>query len=229
MCSDKIEFIDQRFITLALDIAYLLNESDKSKSEILKCTFVRSAISNLVPLVECVSNSCLFSLKLPTKLIEELDKLPPLAKLDYFLFIHTKNHIDRSRHQTELLVGVLKLRDQIVHPKPNSGKLSLKSINEQIDYGVSKALKIPLDTREWTLVTAVLIKNIVFKFLINFFKVSCSFDIGRVTTILGMREKKLFHEQKYGTYFTVPKEEYVVIMKNLPELLDCFDVRLSTN
>src|SRR3569623_818407 len=103
-----IQIIDQRALTLVVDIAVLLEEIEKNKGTWLGSAFARAAITNAALLVECVSNSCLGSLALPKRLLEELDRLPALSKLDYYLFSRTRKHIDRGSRETELAGDVLK-------------------------------------------------------------------------------------------------------------------------
>jgi hypothetical protein len=112
-----IQFVDQRALTFVVDIAVTLEESEKNKATCLGSALARSAITNAALLLECVSNSCLGSLSLPKRLLEELDRLPVLPKLDYYLFARTSKHIDRGCREVEQAVDVLKLRDHIVHPK----------------------------------------------------------------------------------------------------------------
>ena len=83
MTSAAPDFVNQRALTLALDIATLLEESHRHENTSLGGSHARSAITNAALLLECVSNSCLFSLNLPARLLEELDKLASIAKLDY--------------------------------------------------------------------------------------------------------------------------------------------------
>ena len=88
-----IRFIDQRALTLILDIALLLQESKEAEDSFLETVFARSAIANAALLLECVANSCLGSLGLPSRLLDDLDRLPTLSKFDYYLFSRSGNHI----------------------------------------------------------------------------------------------------------------------------------------
>jgi hypothetical protein len=121
---EDIKFVDQRAVTLLIDIALLLDESERCGRALAASSFARSAIANATLLLECVSNSCFITLALPLKLLDEIDRLPVISKLGYYLFTKTGTHIDRGCREVQLVGEVLKLRDHIVHPKPKSGSAS---------------------------------------------------------------------------------------------------------
>lgn len=218
------EFIDQRALTLALDMAVLLDESKKKQGTELGSALARSAITNATLLLECIANSCLFSLALPTRLLDELDKLPPIAKLDYYLFSRRNTHIDRGCRETELAVDVLKLRDHIVHPKPKPGTTAEASGVLYIDYGATKALQIPLDSREWTHEDGLKVANALTNFLSQFFLVWAKQTIGQVTTLLAARERLLVQHGHVG-WVQIPEGEYLLVKQWLPKILEFIDLR----
>jgi hypothetical protein len=220
---NDVKLIDQRFFTLGLDSALLLHQSKNSTPVAISGALARAATLNLIMLVECAANSCISSLALSSRLVDELDKLPPIAKLDYFIMAHKNTHIDRGCSQHECLADILKLRDHIVHPKPKNGVLDMDA--EYGDYGATKTLKIPYDTRVWTYETAKAVKVVVLNFLKSYFNELCEFDIGRSSTILLAREKRIFFEQKYGSYLTIPPEDFQKISTELPEMLSILDLR----
>ena len=71
---EDIEFADQRALALIVDLALLLEEALSSQDRWLGRSCARASITNSALLLECVANSCLFSLGLPSRLLEELDK-----------------------------------------------------------------------------------------------------------------------------------------------------------
>lgn len=219
-----IEFVDQRTLTLAIDVAMLLEKSEKHAGSRLGSVYARSAITNAALLLECVSNSCLFSLALPTRLLEELDKLPVLAKLDYYLFCRTGKHVDRGCREVELAADTLRLRDHIVHPKPKPGSNAGVSDNQYVDYGATKGLGIALDNRDWNHNDGRKVSNAVVRFLKKFFHEWCGHEKGRVTCLLVMRERDLIHRELQA-WVTICAPELKIIEKWLPELLDIMDLR----
>ena len=169
MQHDNNEFRDQRSLTMIIDLALLLEQSEQAKGTWLGSAYARASILSSTLLIECVSNSCLFSLALPSKLIDELDKLPPLAKLDYYLFSVATKHINRGCRESELVAEILRLRDHMVHPKPKSGSQKEIDGDQYVDYGTTKVLCIPFDNREWNHELGKQIASAVICFLKRFF------------------------------------------------------------
>lgn len=223
-----IEFIDQRTLTLVIDIAALLEECDKSDPPSAGAFFVRSAINNAVLLLECVANSLLGSLGLPARLLDELDRLPTLAKLDYYLFSRCGEHIDRGCRETELAQDVLKLRDHLVHPKLKKGVVTESSKEHHVDYGQTKALAIPLDSRTWTQQQGIKVANSVIEFLRVFFLQWCAQGKGDVTRLLACRERDLL-DHEVAMWVTLGPEHHRVVQKWLPNVLSFLDLRPSNN
>jgi len=223
---EDIRLVDQRALTLVVDIAVLLTESEKNKGMWLGSAFARSAITNAALLLECVSNSCLGSLPITTRLLDELDRLPTLSKLDYYLFSRTSKHIDRSCRETELAGDVLKLRDHIVHPKLKPGFFARDGEELYADYGTTKALGIALDNREWTHQDGMKVADAATAFLRLYFLDWCGHDKGNATRVLVCRERDIL-QQEQAMWVQMRRAEYDLIQKWLPEILDFMDLRPS--
>lgn len=221
---EEIEFADQRALALIGDVALLLDEALVSQSRWLGRSCARASITNSALLLECVANSCLFSLALPNKLLEELDKLPALSKLDYYLFATATKHIDRGCRETELAADVIKLRDHVVHPKPKSGRLIQDEEAPYVDYGTTKALGIPFDVREWDHAAAQKIAKAVSSFLRKYFLEWCGLSKSRITTLLVVREKVLIQGDTQS-FANMPPVEHAAIEKWLPDILAILDLR----
>ncbi|NMF91000.1 hypothetical protein [Aromatoleum petrolei] len=221
-----IRFVDQRALTLVVDIAVLLEQSEKNKGTWLGSAFARSAATNAGLLLECVSNSCIGSLALPTRLLEELDKLPALSKLDYYLFSRTNKHIDRGCRETELAADVLKLRDHIVHPKLKPGSLAGVGEEQYVDYGATKALGIALDNREWTHEDGKKVADAATAFLSLYFLDWCGHDKGNATRVLVCRERDIL-QRELAMWVTMRRAERDLIQKWLPATLSFMDLRPS--
>jgi len=221
---EDIQFVDQRALTLVVDIAVLLEESEKNKGTWLGSAFARSAITNAALLLECVSNSCLGSLALPKRLLEELDRLPALSKLDYYLFSRTSKHIDRGCRETELAGDVLKLRDHIVHPKLKLGSIAGVGEEQYVDYGATKALGIALDNREWTYQDGMKVAHTASAFLRLYFLDWCGHDKGNATRVLVCRERKILQREQ-AMWVQMRRAELDLIQKWLPVTLSFMDLR----
>ena len=224
MLLEDIEFKDQRALTLVVDIALLLEAADADAARWHGRTCARASITNAALLLECSANSCLFSLGLPGKLLEELDKLPALSKLDYYLFATKNAHIDRGSREVELAADVIRLRDHVVHPKPKSGKLAGEGGERFVDYGSTKALGIPFDVLEWDHAAAEKVSSAVLAFLKKFFLEWCGLSKGRVTTLLIVREKALI-QGDIQSYVHMPAAEHTILRNRLPGALAFLDLR----
>ncbi len=225
MSLSDIQFVDQRALTLIFDIVILLEQSEIAGETQIGFANARSSIANAALLLECIANSCLLALRLPAKLLQELDKLPPISKLDYHLFAVCGQHIDRGSRETELATDVLKLRDHIVHPKPKPGMLAGKTEQEYVDYGATKTLDIPLDNRVWGKQVGVKVSKAVTGFLKKYFLESCSFSKGQITTLLVVRERELLYRMT-PSWVSVNETEHELLKKWLPEFHDILDLRV---
>lgn len=223
-----IQFQDQRTLTLMLDVVLLIEQSELNSVIPVRAACARASVDNSVLLIECISNSCLFSLDLPSKLLEELDKLPPLSKLDYYLFSLASKHIDRGCRAVELAADILKLRDHLVHPKPKKGNLVSKGEQQTVCYGKTKCMNIPLDTREWNTQIAASIAGAVADFLRLFFLEWCGFGKSNVTSLLMLREKALIRKE-ISSWVVVPDEDIALLWKWVPQFLEVFDIRAKSD
>ena len=224
MRPEDIEFKDQRALALIVDITLLLEESKLSQARWLGRSCARASITSSALLLECAANSCLFSLGLPAKLQDELDKLPAISKLDYYLFSKTGKHINRGCRETELAADIIKLRDHVVHPKPKPGKLVEGTEAPYVDYGTTKALGIPFDVLEWDHVAAHKVGSAVVGFLEKYFVEWCALSKNRVTTLLIVREKALIQGDT-ESWAVMPEVEHSAIQKWIPSLLEFLDLR----
>jgi len=221
----KIDLRDQRFLTIVMDAINLLEESSILQNQ-LGASLARASIMNSVVVVEAVANCCLFATKASGTLFRELDRLPPLAKLDYFCFAIKRVHIDRGIREVELVSEVLHLRDHIAHPKPKSGELVLGSDEEYGSYGATKNLQIPFDTRQWGSSEAKSVLTTVMRFLSTFFLDTCGLTKGKVTTLLVVRETDLIRKG-IDTYVTVGRADFEAVTKWAKQLHEIIDIRVT--
>ena len=222
---EDIEFKHQRALMLTRDIVFLISTSEHSSSEDFSKAMARAAITNAALFLECSSNSCIQALNLPSKLVDELDKLPTLSKLDYYLFATTGTHIDRGCRVVELAADILRLRDYVVHPKPRGGTLRGTPGTYYVDFGTAKALEIPLDTNEWNAKIARSIAVAAFAFAKMFFLEWSKKDKGQLTMILAGTEKAMIHRGA-RCWFEYHEDEIELIRSILPDALDIFDIRI---
>lgn len=221
---EDIRFIHQRALTIVVDVAVLLEQGEQHREAWLGSAQARAAITNAALFLECVANSCLFSLALPGRLLDELDRLPALGKLDYYLFSRKGIHIDRGCRETELASEVLKLRDHIAHPRPRPGTLVGSPEQQFIDYGSTKALALDFDNREWDHDDGKRVAAAAVRFLERFFIEWCGHSKGQVTGLLVFHEQDLVQREVAG-WVTMRPRELELITKWIPELLHFMDLR----
>lgn len=212
---ENAEFIHQQAIILVVDSALLMQQAAHSESKELQSTFSRAAINNSLFMVECASNSCIQSLELPESISSEIDKFSPMAKLDYYAFSKKYPKVDASRSEYRNVMELLSLRNQIAHPKPRKGKFLI----DDVFYGETKSLKIPLDRRKWDATVANLTWNTVANFLRLFFIDSCKMNAGQTTNLLAMTETKI-QRIPIGSSQTISDAEYEAVVKHIPEILN---------
>jgi hypothetical protein len=208
---------------MIIDSIALIEESKNAESEAYQKMLARASIMNSVLLIESVSNSCLFSLKLQGKLLDELDRLPSMSKLDYYLFALKGLHIDRGRREVELVHEILKLRDHVVHPKLKPGRVD-GSQDFEVSYGHSNNLQIPNDTRSWDYSLAVNILDVIIDFMCLFFLEWCEMSKGEVTKTLVAREENILWE-KIAVWVSLSNRDLDLIDRWAVRLHRVLDVR----
>jgi hypothetical protein len=67
--------------------------------------------------IECFANCMIHGLGVSTGLERELDKMPPLSKIDLALRLGGKEPLDRGARPVQQANELLKLRNEYVHPK----------------------------------------------------------------------------------------------------------------
>jgi hypothetical protein len=224
MALEEIQIKQQRALVLLLDMAHLLEVGEAPTLDCLKGTFARSAATSAAVFLECVANSCLLSLALPAKLADEIDRLPTLSKLDYYLFALNNHHLDRGCRESELAGEVLKLRDYIVHSKPTRAKIVGAPPELTLDYGSTNSLKIPYDVRTWDQKVAKRIAASVVCFAKKYFIEWCRLDKGMVTSMLLAYDQQII-QGEVPTWVFVSKADLSLITKHLAKSLDFLDLR----
>ncbi|WP_147297136.1 hypothetical protein [Chromobacterium vaccinii] len=110
---------DRNFDTLLLDsIEFLLDATDKDCDIDTSNKCSRVAIIYSLLLLEAAANTCIDHLDLERAIYNEIDRLPVLAKFDFYLRTNFRNRmLDRGTHQIEWVKELKSLRDSTVHLK----------------------------------------------------------------------------------------------------------------
>ena len=177
------------FEDLLYDAVHLLYQADdvdpEKDSHGYEFTYVRSSILNTVLLPECATNCCLDALELPKSYGEDIDKLPFLSKLEFFLSrINANAKFDRGCKEVQAVAELKSVRDSRVHPKVKKKQVSEIEPWFPPDFGHTNLLKIPADCNYWTVQHAALALRSANDFFNLFFLDWCKFNANTVCEIL---------------------------------------------
>jgi len=185
----------KNFSTLLYDSIYLLYLAcdlnfDDFKDDIIHTCARSSALSSLL-IAECAANCLIHSLELSASLYIEIEKLPTLAKFEFFLSQRfPKKGFDYGFKQVAAIKELLKLRNEYVHPKVEREKY--EKIGEgtwAADYGNTKILKIPYDIDIWQIKHSIFALKSVMDFLNLFLLDWCKMETSEIINILLIDEK----------------------------------------
>ncbi len=111
------EIHHRSFGQLFSDAIFFERLATEEKDETVKKRYLRASMLSTFLTLECAANCCLFCLNANNALIEDIDRLPPLSKLDLFALHGFKKKIDYSRNEVQKIKEIKHLRDNVVHPK----------------------------------------------------------------------------------------------------------------
>ncbi|MDY0748761.1 hypothetical protein SNE35_29960 [Paucibacter sp. R3-3] len=178
---------ERNFDTLLLDsLDFLRRSSDLHEVDDEGQAFARISITYSLLLLEAVANTCLEHLDLSRSVHDEMDRLPVLAKFDFYLRIRFKGrNLDRGSHYVEWLYELKRLRDGLVHLKPHKvewigdldGSMSAESVR-------TKSLDIAVNPKFWGKSDAINVSRGVHGFLRYFFREQCRYGPTKVASLL---------------------------------------------
>lgn len=121
---------------LALDASVPYTMSRHARASV-----VASALS-----IECVANCLIESVEAPKGLRSDLDKLPPLSKIETALCLAGITSFDRGRNEVQKAGDLIRARNDYVHPKAASIEVS---INEPQDAGAEWMVPFVMQGEQW--------------------------------------------------------------------------------
>ena len=185
MRKDKYYF-DRKFETVFNDSIFFtkgaldaLDKKDYKNEE----HYSRAAILNLSILTEVAANCLLETLNLPSKVFKEIDKFPPVTKIEYYLWEKNKIRLDRGCEEVQHIQELQSIRNFMVHPK--SKKAEWKDIDEntrEADLGETQLLKIPYSSQEWQGDDPFIVLRVVMAFFDYVFRILCKYKPRGSTT-----------------------------------------------
>lgn len=111
------EIHHRNFGQLLSDAIFFERLAAEKPDDLIRKRYVRSSLFSTFLTLECAANCCLSCFDASKFLISDLEKLPPLSKLDLFALHGFKKKIDYGRNEVQKIKEVKKIRDSIVHPK----------------------------------------------------------------------------------------------------------------
>ena len=182
---------ERNFDTLLLDSIDFLDRSMALQRLDDSQAFARVSITYSLLLLEAVANTCLEHLDLNRSVHDEIDRLPVLSKLDFYLRIRFRGKsIDRGSQHVEWLKELKRLRDGLVHLKPHKVEWIGDPDSEMSAEAVrTKALAIAVNPSFWDKSDAVKVTRGVHGFLYFFFREQCRYGPTRVASLLFSESK----------------------------------------
>ena len=195
MRNNKSTF-DRGFRTLFEDSVRLLLASEKNLfKDDSQYSFARASIVSSMMIPEVCSNICIESLKLENSIFNDIDKLSPIGKFDFFLRVNFKDKkINKGVKVVQALQELKKLRDKFVHPKKTKVFWSKSQEDEDTFDGISEKtpiLQISVNPDLWYQDDAIKAMNGVHSFMAYFFKELCRFSQKKVTSMLFAEDEEI--------------------------------------
>lgn len=179
---------NKNFYLLFYDAVNYLEESDRAmdKEDYEKVwRYGRASIIASTLLLECCANCCINTLNLRGNFRDDIDKIPPLSKYEFFLLYHKKDKIfDRGCLEIQNASELKTIRDLIVHPKVRKAKWETIDNIRQASFGETNILKFPKEIDFWDRNYALIALRAICSFLDHFFLNLCEFDSDIVKKIL---------------------------------------------
>ena len=119
----KNELHHRNFGQLLSDAIFFEQLASNENDELRCKRFVRASISSSLLMLESAANCCLSCFDANENLMYDLEKLPPVSKLDLFALHGYKKGIDYSRNEVQKIREIKQIRDKIVHPKVCESKI----------------------------------------------------------------------------------------------------------
>jgi hypothetical protein len=112
------------FFDLLADAVFQHRMAVNEANPYLCSRYARASISASSLSVECFANCLLSIVELPKKLSEDLDKLPPVPKIEVALRLRGLE-FDRGRTEVQKIAELIKARNEFVHSKATEMEATL--------------------------------------------------------------------------------------------------------
>ena len=177
---------DRGFRTLFEDGVYLLLASQAEKDLDTANSLARGSIASTMMLPEVSANICIESLQLERSVFNEIDKLAPVAKFDFFLRTTFRSKkIPSGVLAVQKIQELKQLRNTFVHPKRHAVNWYDQGNGEHIGTSEStKYLDMSKNPAMWDEHDAIKAMLGAHEFLQYFFTELCGYSKKKVTDLL---------------------------------------------
>lgn len=177
-------YIARSFIDLLSDAVTLaVLCQDESMSDERQNAVAKASILNCIFSLECAANCCLERMSYSRRMMEKIDRFPPLDKFE-FLSIHiSDNRFDRGRSEIQNAAELFQIRNEFVHPRKREipTKFLPDNILEFSDAGDWPGLRIAKSPSRWEHLSAQRVLMGADAFLTHFFLDLCEFTPSATT------------------------------------------------
>lgn len=170
----KALFFHVGFLDLVCDALFHLRLAESSDDSYVINRHARASILACSLSLECLSNALIKYLDTSEHFYEDLERLPPLSKIEAFLKIAGVGFdIDRGNNRTQKMKELIQVRNQFVHPKESKISTEIgmpEDGNENWIVPMSlegnhyKELAIPRCSLFWSAVSALKVIQSTFEF-----------------------------------------------------------------
>ena len=162
------------FLDLLVDATYQHRLATQSDDSFTMSRHARASVAAAFLTIECLANCLLEDIDIPQALQDDLDKLPPLAKIELALHMRGKLGYVRGRREVQMAAEVIKVRNAYVHSKATKVKAEVQlpkdagsewMIPFEIYPDIWKTLKFPKQSMFWSAEVSYGVLQVVRDFL----------------------------------------------------------------
>lgn len=162
------------FYDLLADSAFQHKLATESTDTYVSSRHARASIIASALSIECMANCLLESVDAPKALLEEIDKLAPLPKIETALRMKGITSFERGRHQVQKAADLIRARNDYIHAKTTTVDAE---IHEPRDAGkdwmipfvmqgdVWRSLGIPKQAMFWSKDASLAVLRVVCEFI----------------------------------------------------------------
>lgn len=115
--AQTVDLYENNFLSIFVDAVLLYEAAVFCENPDLQSALVKSSVLSVNYALEAAANSFLRSVELTEDMQKNIDKLSTVDKFDFVLQWHTEHHLHRGDSEVQALRGLIRRRNEMVHPK----------------------------------------------------------------------------------------------------------------